>query len=192
MYFKNLITLLLLACFSINASAQKYLSKNNAEVSRKLGESTFTSNKSFYQNIEEAPDFTVLASVLKNAPSRQKLEGMEAVTIFAIADEGFLNLPKKSRDSILGNPKIMNSIITMLAVPGRIDSNTLKNEIAKQGSNTYLKTIEGNSLRIREVNGTLQLVDSENRTANIIASDFYHKNGFFHIIDSVIFPNSEE
>jgi len=192
MLFKNSILLLLLLCFSVTVSAQKYLSKNNAEVSRTLGQSTFTSTKTFYENIKEAPDFTVLAKVLKNGSTRQQLEKLEVVTIFAVADESFLNLPKKSRDSILDSPRILNSMLTFLAVPGRVDSHSLKNEIAKTGATVNLKTINGENLGVRNLNGTLQLVDSENRTANIIASDFYHKNGFFHIIDGLVFPDSGE
>ncbi|MCB0465155.1 MAG: fasciclin domain-containing protein [Aequorivita sp.] len=192
MLFKNTLLLLLILCFGTTVSAQKYLSTDSAEVSKTLGESTFTSSKTFYENIEEAPDFTILAKILKNDPSRQKLESQEMITFFAISDEAFLNLSKKSRDSILGNSKIINSLVKYLAVPGRIDSNTLKSEIAKKGGTIYLKTLEGKNLGVREINGELQLVDSENRTATIIASDFYHKNGFFHIINALIFPASKE
>ncbi len=192
MQFKNTFLLFFMVCLVTTVSAQKYLSTDSAEVSKTLGESTFTSSKTFYENIEEAPDFTILAKILKNEPSRKKLENQEMITFFAISDEAFLNLSKKRRDSILGNSKIINSVIKYLAVPGRVDSNTLKSEIAKKGGIIYLKTLEGESLGVRETNGELQLVDSENRTANIIAQDFYHKNGFFHIIDGLIFPTSEE
>lgn len=192
MRIKNTFLLLFIVCLGTTVSAQKYISTNTAEVSKTLGESTFTSNKTFYENIEEAPDFTILAKILKNEPSRKKLEIKEMVTFFAIADEAFLNLSKKSRDSILGNSKIINSVVKYMAVPGRVDSNTLKNEIAKKGGTIYLKTLEGENLGVRETNGALQLVDSENRTATIIAQDFYHKNGFFHIVNGLIFPPSEE
>ncbi|MEH6764990.1 MAG: fasciclin domain-containing protein [Aequorivita antarctica] len=192
MQFKNTFLLLFMVCLVTTVSAQKYLSTNNDEVSKTLGESTFTSNKTFYENIEDAPDFTILAKILKNDPSRKKLESQEMVTFFAISDEAFLNLSKKGRDSILGNSKIINSVLKYLAVPGRVDSYTLKSEIAKKGGTIYLKTLEGENLGVRETNGELQLVDSENRTATIIAQDFYHKNGYFHIIDGLIFPASEE
>lgn len=192
MRIKNTFLLLFIVSLGTTVSAQKYISTNTTEVSKTLGESTFTSKKTFYENIEEAPDFTILAKILKNEPSRKKLESQEMVTFFAIADEAFLNLSKKSRDSILGNSKIINSVVKYMAVPGRVDSNTLKNEIAKKGGTIYLKTLEGENLGVREINGALQLVDSENRTATIIAQDFYHKNGFFHIVDGLIFPPSEE
>ena len=95
MQFKNTFLLLFIVCFGASVSAQKYISKSNTEVSRVLGHSNFTSSKTFFENIEEAPDFTILAKILKIDPARSALEKQEMVTIFAIADESFMNLPKK-------------------------------------------------------------------------------------------------
>ena len=192
MKFKYALLILLEVFIASTGSAQKYKSTESTEASKMLGESNFTSNKTFYENIEEAPDFTVLSKIIKNEPLRQKMESQEMVTIFAISDEAFLNLSKKSRDSILGNTFLMNSVVKYLTIPGRVDSYTLKSQIAKNGGTIYLKTLDGQNLGVRETNGQLQLVDSENRVATIIASDFYHKNGFFHIVDGLIFPPSEE
>jgi uncharacterized surface protein with fasciclin (FAS1) repeats len=36
------------------------------------------------------------------------------------------------------------------------------------------------------------LIDEHKNIARVIAPDYYHKNGFFHIIDGLIFPPSEE
>jgi uncharacterized surface protein with fasciclin (FAS1) repeats len=192
MKFKYALLIFLGFFIASTGSAQKYKSIESTEASKILGESNFTSNKTFYENIEEAPDFTVLSKIIKNEPLRQKMESQEMVTIFAISDEAFLNLSKKSRDSILGNTFLMNSVVKYLTIPGRVDSYTLKSQIAKNGGTIYLKTLDGENLGVRETNGQLQLVDSENRVATIIASDFYHKNGFFHIVDGLIFPPSEE
>ncbi|CAM3506161.1 fasciclin domain-containing protein [Aequorivita lipolytica] len=192
MKLKNAILLLFIVCFGATISAQKYKSTKTPEVSKILGESNFTSSKSFYENIEEAPDFIILAKILKNESFRKTLESQEMVTIFAVADEAFLNLPKKSRDSILGNDRLLKTMMNFLAVPGRVDTYTLKSAIEKNGGTAYLKTLAGQNLGVREINGQLQLVDSENRTATIIAPDFYHKNGFFHIINGLVFPPSEQ
>ena len=191
MQLKNTFLIILLICFGTTVSAQKYISTKNAEVSKVLGESNFTSSKTFYENIEEAPDFTILAKVLKSDPLRKKLEGQEMVTIFALADEAFLNLSKKTRDSILGNTKLVGSIIKYLAVPGRLDSNSLKNAVEKNGGTAYLTTVEGQRLGIKQEAGQLILFDNHNNIARIIAPDFYHKNGFFHIVNGMIYPPSE-
>lgn len=191
MQLKNTFLIILLICFGTTVSAQKYISTKNAEVSKVLGESNFTSSKTFYENIEEAPDFTILAKVLKSDPLRKKLEGQEMVTIFALADEAFLNLSKKTRDSILGNTKLVGSIIKYLAVPGRLDSNSLKNAVEKNGGTAYLTTVEGQRLGIKQEAGQLILFDNHTNIARIIAPDFYHKNGFFHIVNGMIYPPSE-
>lgn len=190
MQFKNTFLLLFIVCFGASVSAQKYISKSNTEVSRVLGHSNFTSSKTFFENIEEAPDFTILAKILKTDPARSALEKQEMVTIFAIADESFMNLPKKTRDSILGNRRLVTSMLEYLAVPGRLDSNSLKAAVQKNGGKAYLTTVEGQRLEIKEEAGQIVLIDSHDNSAKIIAPDFYHKNGFFHIIDGVIFPPS--
>ncbi len=191
MQLKNTFLIFFMVCFGATVSAQKYISKNNTEVSKVLGESNFTSSKTFFENIEEAPDFTILAKILKNDRLRKTLESQEMVTIFALADEAFMNLSKKSRDSILGNTKLVGSIVKYLAVPGRLDSNSLKTAVEKNGGKAYLTTVAGQRLAIKEDAGHLILIDEHNNISRIIAPDFYHKNGFFHIVDGIVFPSSE-
>ena len=192
MRFKNTFLLLFIVFLGTTVSAQKYISAGKAEVSKEWEGNNFISTKTFAENIAEAPQFTVWTKLLKNEPLRESLETKEMVTIFAMTDTAFMELPKKSRDSILGNTKLMNSMVKYLTIPGRVDSNSLKEEVKKNGGKTSMKTLEGQTLGIKESNGELQLFDSENRTATIIASDFYHKNGFFHIVSGLIFPASEE
>tara|TARA_R110000772_G_scaffold245142_1_gene358551 strand:- start:75 stop:620 length:546 start_codon:yes stop_codon:yes gene_type:complete len=177
-----------MVCFGVTVSAQKYKSTNHDEVSKTLGDSNFSSNKSLFENLKDAPDFTILSKILKNDQLRKSLENQEMVTIFAIADEAFMNLPKKSRDSILGNKPLLNAMIKYLAIPGRLDSHSLLTAIEKNGGKALLTTVEGQSLEIKEENGQVVLVDSYNNSARIIAPDYYHKNGFFHIVDGFVFP----
>ncbi|MCZ4320129.1 fasciclin domain-containing protein [Aequorivita viscosa] len=190
MKLKPIFFLLFIFCFGTTVSAQKYLSTNNKEVSKVLGESNFTSKKTFYENLEEAPDFTILAKILRDDPLRKTLEKQEMVTIFAIADEAFTDLPEKTRDSILDNSRLVNAIVKYLAVPGRLDKNGLENAVKENGGQAYLTTVEGQRLGIKEEDGVLMLFDEDNNTATIIASDFYHKNGFFHIVNGLVFPPS--
>lgn len=192
MDFKNTFLFIFIAVIGFQASAQKYLSMDNKEVSKEWKGSNFTSTKAFDENIEEAQQFTILSSVLKSDALRQALAKEEMVTIFAMTDTAFLEMPEKSRDSILGNTKLTSSMVKYLSVPGRVDSYSLKAALKKNNGKVYLATLEGQKLGVREVDGQLQLIDSEKRTARILASDFNHKNGFFHIVEGLIFPSSEE
>lgn len=192
MNFKTAFSVIFIIFLGVQASAQKYLSMDTTEVSKEWEGSNFTSTKTFSENLEETPQFTILTSILKSDVLRQSLAKEEMVTIFAMTDTAFLELPEKSRDSILGNKELINSMVKYLSVPGRLDSYSLKAALKKNNGIVYLATLKGEKLGVKEVNGQLQLIDSEKRTARIIASDFYHKNGFFHIVEGLIFPTSEE
>lgn len=186
-------TLLLVAILlASSVSAQKYLTKENPHISTNWNENTFSSEKSFVENIKEAPQFSILAQVLKDDALRNALENEEMVTIFATTDEGFNKLPKKMRDSVLGNPKLLAAVIKFQAVPGRLDSYALMDAVKKNDGTAQLSTLEGEKLSIKELNGNLVLFDASNHSATIIASDFYHKNGFFHIIDGLVFPKESK
>lgn len=192
MHFKNKFLFILITFISIQASAQKYLSEAKTEVSKEWNGNRFTSTKTFAENIDESPQFKILKTILKSEVLRQALAKEEMVTIFAMTDTAFLELPEKSRDSILGNTKLTNSMVKYLSVPGRVDSYSLKAGLKKNNAPIYLATLEGEKLGVIEVDGQLQLIDSEKRTARVIASDFNHKNGFFHIVEGLIFPSSEK
>ncbi|MAP81443.1 MAG: hypothetical protein CL526_10180 [Aequorivita sp.] len=185
---KNLLFIFFVAFFAATAFSQKYKSTKHPEISKTLGDSEFSSSKTIFENLKEAPDFTILAKILDESQVRETLEKQEMVTIFAIADEAFLNLTEERRDSILGNRRLVNSMIQYLAVPGRIDSNGLHVAVEKNFGKAQLTTVEGQSLEIKKVGDTIVLVDNYKNTAKIIAPDFYHKNGFFHIIDGFVFP----
>ncbi|MGO3182198.1 MAG: fasciclin domain-containing protein [Aequorivita sp.] len=192
MNFQNAFFIIFISFLGTQVSAQKYLSADKVEASKEWKGNDFTASKTFLENIIEAPQFTILTSILKDDALRNTLEKEEMVTIFAMTDSAFLELPKESRDSILGNKKLTSSMVKYLSVPGRVDSYSLKSALKKNNGIVYLATLEGEKLQVKEVNGQLQLEDSENHIAKIIASDFYHKNGFFHVVEGLVFPPSEE
>lgn len=191
MNLKNAFLLIFICFLSIQVSSQKYLSADKVEVIKEWKGNKFTSTKTILENIEQAPQFTILTSILKGDVLREALAKEEMVTIFAMTDVAFLELPKKSRDSILGNTNLTKSMVKYLSVPGRVDSYSLKTALKKNNGTVFLATLEGEKLQVKEIEGQLQLIDSEKRNAKIIASDFYHKNGFFHIVEGLVFPASE-
>ncbi len=185
----NIIFILALIISGV-ATAQKYGAATQGEITKEWNGTVFSSEKSFLDNLKLTPSFSILSKALENEALLKALENEEMVTIFAITDSGFSNLPKTTRDSIMGNPKIISSIVKLYAIPGRVDNHSLKKSLLTNGA-AYFATLNGEKLGIKEVNGNIVLFDSKNNTATIIASDFYHKNGFFHIVDGIIFPAGE-
>lgn len=192
MQFKTVILLLLIINFASPSIAQKYLSAENVKVSKDWKGITFTSTKTFSENISEAKTLGFFADILKNKDLQSQLDDEEMVTIFVITDDAFMKMNEKSRDSIITNKNITQSIVKYLTIPGRLDSHGLKMAVLKNGGTAQLSTLNGHNLSVKEVNGKLLLIDSENRTATVTATDFYHKNGFFHIVDGIVFPPEEK
>lgn len=186
------LSVLLFLFALVPVSAQKYLSKNQAEITSEWEGSSFSSTKSLSENISQVPQLSLWSKMLA-IPATERIVGdQEMVTLFVVTDAAFMKLPKKSRDSIINNPRVAQSLIKYLAVPGRIDSHSLHKEASKRSGEFSLATLDGQKLRVRERNGKITLIDPENRTATVEASDFYHKNGLFHLIDAVILPSPED
>ena len=193
MKMKNyvLVFLLLSSCL---ITAQKYSNTSQDEVSKEWNGNTFSSKKSFFENIKGIQNLSFLIEALQNEDFRNKLESEEMITIFAPLDQSFLKLPKKTSDSIVNysNGDLLKSIVKYHIVPGRIDYHSLLKSIKVNNGIAYFSTIEGEKLGIKEINGELLLFDSKNNTSIIKAYDFYHKNGLFHFVEGIVFPVSEE
>lgn len=171
--------------------AQKYSNTESATITKQWNKSTFSSSKTFVENIENSSEFSMLKKALENSKSLTEIETEEMVTIFAISNQGF-NEYQETQDSIFGtaNTKNLSAILKYHVIPGRVDSYSLKKAISKNGLIAYFATLQGEKLGIKIENEQLILIDSKGNTSIISATDFYHKNGFFHIVDGIVFPNN--
>ena len=169
--------------------AQKYTKTDNSEVTKKWNETTFYSSKSFSENIAEVPSFSMLKKSLELGSSAKAIEDEEMVTIFAMTNNGY-EILKGAKDSIFDTTVAANriAIIKYHVVPGRVDSHSIKKAVQRKGNVAYFSTLQGDKLGIKEENGQLYLVDSLGNTSMISATDFYHKNGFFHIVEGYVLP----
>jgi len=192
MFLRNISLFIFVLLFGSAVSAQIYLSKEMPKIEKKWNENTFTSEKSFGDNIKEAQEFTFLSKILEDKALMAALDDHEMVTIFAVSDVAFSKLDEKQRDSLLGDKKLMASMVKYLTVPGRIDRHGLEKEAGKRNGTFFLATLNGENLSVLDNDGQLYLVDSQGRRAAIIKTDFYHKNGLFHIIDGLVFPETNE
>ncbi|MBT0608641.1 fasciclin domain-containing protein [Aequorivita echinoideorum] len=189
MLSKNILSFVVITLVTLSVTAQKYKTTDMQTVTDQWNENIFTSDKTIAENISEAPELTILAKAMKdNAALQAALEKEEMVTIFITKDSAFANLPEKTRDSISENPILMASMVKFQTIPGRMDSYAIKDAVEKNGGLAYFSNLNGSRIGIKEVGGKLYLIDEENRTALLSGVNFYHKNGFFHIVDGVVLP----
>lgn len=189
MKLKKFTFLLVFAFIGYTVTAQKYTNTESATVTKVWKGTTFSSSKSLIDNIVEAPDLSLLNKALENKSIVKSMEAEDMITVFAISNKGFSMLQEK-HDSIFDSSKakLLTSIITYHIIPGRVDSYSIKNEIKRHGGIAYYATLQGNKIGVKEENGQLVLVDTQGNSSIISESDFYHKNGFFHIVDGIVLP----
>ncbi len=193
MKLKKYTFLLLLVFIGNTITAQKYTKTDNQTVTKEWKGNTFSSSKTLIENISEASDLSSLKRALNKKTINNLLEAEEMITVFAISNNGFSELQTK-HDSIFdaSKAKQLTAIITYHVVPGRVDSHSIKKEVERKGGTVYYTTLQGEKLGIKEENGQLLLVDTKGNTSVISATDFYHKNGFFHIVDGIVLPKAAE
>jgi len=172
--------------------AQKYTKTDTSELSKNWNETTFYASKSFTENITEVPSFSTLKKNLELGSSTKEIEDQEMVTIFAMTNNAYEKL-QGVNDSIFDVVPITNriAIIKYHVIPGRVDKRSIKKAIQYKGGIAYFTTLLGVKLGIKEENSQLLLVDSFGNTSVISATDFYHKNGFFHIVEGYVLPASD-
>jgi len=173
-------------------NAQKYNSKSTSEVKTVYKGVSFYSTKTISDNTKEMSEFSFLNKVLEDKKLAQSLADEEMVTVFLPTNAYFNSLEKSEREVLLANSTIMSNTIKFLSVPGRLDFASIKRAIELNNGTAYFGTLLGEKLGAKLVDGKVVLFDSKNNIATITATDFYHKNGFFHIIDGLVFPSANE
>lgn len=192
MTFRIISLLIFLSLCSTGASAQKYLSKENPEIETTWKDQSFSSEKTLVKNLEKTSGYTTISKALEDRKIVDALQKEEMVTIFVFSDNAFSKLDDSKRKTILGDKNKMDSVIKYMIVPGRIDKNGLQTAVQKHNGKAYLKTLNGEELGITERGGTLYLINSKGQTAAITDTNFYHKNGLFHMVDGLVLPASVE
>lgn len=125
-----------------------------------------------------AANFNTLATALKAAGLIDTLKGPGPFTVFAPTDEAFAKLPAGALDDLLKpeNKTKLQQILKYHVVSGKV----LAASVVKLDS---AKTVEGQSVTIRTVSGTV-MIDN----ATVTKTDIAASNGVIHVIDTVLMP----
>ena len=135
-------------------------------------------DKDIVDTAVSAGSFKTLVVALKAAELVDTLKGEGPLTVFAPTDEAFAKLPAGTVESLLKpeNKKKLIAILTYHVVPGRVAAG----EVVSLSS---AKTVNGQELTIRAMDGVV-MIDN----ANVTATDIMASNGIIHVIDSVVLP----
>jgi uncharacterized surface protein with fasciclin (FAS1) repeats len=186
MNFKHILCFLILGLSTL-ASAQKYKSVPTGTITKNWQEIVFTSSKSVQENIAQSPSFSFMATILNNDALAKHLSAEEMVTIFVANDASFLALEEATRNALLADTQRLAQLVKFHTIPGRVDRNAIEKAISTSGGIAYFITLNGEKLSVTKKEEMLTISDSDGNTAIIKATDFYHKNGFFHMVEGFAF-----
>jgi len=135
-------------------------------------------------------DFTTLVAAVKAADLVSTLKSEGPFTIFAPNNIAFAKLPEGTVASLLEmkNKSLLTSILTYHVVPANITAENLINSIKAAGGTFKCKTVQGDILVAKIMNGNPVLIDEKGNKSFITKTDVKGSNGVIHVIDSVVMP----
>ena len=144
------------------------------------GALAFTSMASAADIVDTASagGFNTLVAAVKAAGLVDTLKGAGPFTVFAPTDAAFAKLPPGTLESLLKpeNKAKLQAILTYHVVAGKV----MAQDVVKLDS---AKTVEGESLTIKTMDGGV-MVDN----AHVTKTDIVTSNGVIHVIDTVMLP----
>ena len=149
-----------------------------------------TAQKSIVDIAVSNEDFSTLVSALKAADLVSALQSEGPFTVFAPTNSAFSKVDSKTLNSLLEpkNKATLSSILTYHVVSGNYDGASVLSALKKAGGTIELKTLSGNTLKIRKGTDGIYLKDENGNYSKITATDVKASNGVIHVIDSVVMP----
>nr|MCU0507955.1 fasciclin domain-containing protein [Anaerolineae bacterium] len=99
-------------------------------------------------------------------------------TVFAPTDEAFAKLPAGTVEGLLAEPEKLKDILLYHVVSDKVMA-------ADAAKLTFANTVLGQPLRIKAMDGKVQIND-----ANVVLADIAASNGVIHVIDAVLLPSN--
>ncbi len=138
------------------------------------------SEKTIVDVAVEAGSFETLVTAVQAAGLVEVLSGEGPFTVFAPTDAAFAALPAGTLDALLADKAALTAVLTYHVIPGKVMAADVV--AAEQ---VRPETVEGSSLNVRVMDGSVRVDD-----ARVIQADIEASNGVIHVIDSVVLPPS--
>ncbi len=149
-----------------------------------------TAQKSIVDIAVSNEDFSTLVTALKAADLVSALQGEGPFTVFAPTNKAFAKIDSKTLSSLLEpkNKEMLSKILTYHVISGNYDASSVVAALKKAGGTIELKTLSGNTLKVRKGTDGIYLKDENGNYSKITATDVKGSNGVIHVIDSVVMP----
>jgi uncharacterized surface protein with fasciclin (FAS1) repeats len=141
-----------------------------------LASARATSKANIVQTAVAAGQFKTLVALVKQAGLAGTLEGKGPFTLFAPTDAAFAKVPKATLAALEHDRTELRAVLLYHVLKGKVTA-------AKLVKLRSVKTLNGQSLKIRISHGNVTLGG-----ARIITTDVAASNGVIHVINRVLIP----
>ena len=188
--YKNYLLILVMFMGMVPAIAQKYKAQSNNLIETSYQGHAFSSQKNLAENLEGLTGYSVFQELFASEAIQAIFAEDFMGTVFVLSDQMFNDESNPERSNLLAFPENKVKLVKFLVVPGRLDRHSMERAVSRGRGTTAFATLDGQKLQITKVGEQLQLTDEAGNTATIVGTNFYHKQGFFHLADGIVIPNS--
>ena len=161
-----------------------------ATASVEVGGAQMLAERDIVDNASNSKEHTTLVTAVQTAGLVETLKGKGPFTVFAPTNEAFKKLPEGTVEGLLkpSSKSTLTGILTYHVVPESLDSKALT-ALSKRGKGAgTIKTVQGETLTVRAVDGSIKISDAKGNTATVTIADVHQSNGIIHVIDTVLMP----
>jgi uncharacterized surface protein with fasciclin (FAS1) repeats len=136
------------------------------------------SDKTIVEVAASDPQFSTLVELVQKAGLAETLSSGR-LTVFAPTNAAFEKVPASTLEALAADPEQLKAVLTYHVVAKRIPASRVVRR-------TRIKTVNGESIRVRVRNGRVIL----NGTSRVTKTNIRGSNGFIHVINRVLLPPS--
>lgn len=141
-------------------------------------------NKDLFELVRSNNDLSVLGDAVVAANLVATFQANTSYTLFAPNNAAFVAALAElglTKEELFADKPLLNAVLSYHLLPGKVN-------FADLLLNTPLKTVQGATLKIDNIGGTLTITDGRARTSRIIQTNLDASNGVVHVIDKVLLP----
>ncbi|WP_322882191.1 fasciclin domain-containing protein [Pandoraea sputorum] len=165
-------------------------SMDGSEKTVMVGGAAMYPSKNIVENAVNSKDHTTLVAAVKAGGLVDTLSGPGPFTVFAPTNEAFAALPAGTVDTLLkpeSKPTLVK-VLTYHVVPGKLGAQELMGMVKSGGGQAMLKTVEGDSLTVKQSGNGLTVTDDKGNVAKVTIGDIFQSNGVIHVVNKVLMP----
>jgi uncharacterized surface protein with fasciclin (FAS1) repeats len=141
-----------------------------------MASATRAAKPNIVQTAVAAGQFKTLVKLVKQAGLAGTLQGKGPFTVFAPTDAAFAKVPKSTLAALAKDKAKLRAVLLYHVAKGKLTA-------AKVVKLRSIKTLNGQSLKVRVSHGTVTIGG-----ARVVKADIGASNGVIHVINQVLIP----